>query len=221
MSKKRELIAKFLPNGVPFSENLNNNAAFVAMRRSRFSNCPELPDRSALYREIAKRIGDSSIDYLEFGVWQGASIDEWRRLNQHPGSRFFGFDTFEGLPEAWEKDHPKGTFSTRGATPVIADGRVSFVKGLFQETLRPFLASTKLQRRLVVNVDCDLYSATLFVLGTLDKHFEPGTIVVFDDFYSMNHEFKAFVDYERSFGRAWEAIGRLPHCIKAAIEIRS
>jgi hypothetical protein len=59
------------------------------------------------------------------------------------------------------------------------------------------------------------------VLGTLDKYFEPRAIIIFDDFYSMNDEFAAFVDYDRSFGRTWQAIGRLPHCIKVAIEIRS
>ena len=74
---------------------------------------------------------------------------------------------------------------------------------------------------MIINVDCDIYSATLFVLGTLDRFFRPGTVIIFDDFYSMNDEFKAFVDYDRSFGRSWEALGRLPHCIKTAIEIKS
>lgn len=221
MSGKRELIARMLPRGVPFSENLNNNAAFVAMRRARFSDCPEFPTRTDMYRHLATAIAGEPIDYLEFGVWQGASIDEWRQLNRNSESRFVGFDTFEGLPEDWGKDHPKGTFSTRGQMPDIDDARVSFVKGLFQDTLRPFLAKADLNRRLVVNVDCDIYSATLFVLGTLDRYFRAGTIVIFDDFYSMNDEFKAFVDYDRSFGRTWVALGRLPHCIKAAIEIRS
>jgi hypothetical protein len=77
------------------------------------------------------------------------------------------------------------------------------------------------RHRLVVNVDCDLYSATLFVLGTLDKYFEPGTIIILDDFYSMNHETKAFIDYDMSFGRKWRALGKMPHCVNAAIEITS
>lgn len=220
MSNKRELVAKVLPKGIPFAEVLNNNAAFVALRRDRFSDCPEFPDRSGLYRHIAESF-PGPIDYLEFGVWKGAAIDEWRRLNTHEDSRFVGFDTFEGLPEDWEAGHPKGTFSTNGAIPEIDDRRVSFVKGLFQDTLRGFLRSFEPRSRLVVNVDCDIYSATLFVLGTLDRHFVPGTVIIFDDFYSMNHETKAFIDYDRSFGRKWTARGRMPHCVKAAIEIVS
>jgi O-methyltransferase len=96
---------------------------------------------------------------------------QWRQLNCKSESRFVGFDTFEGVPEDWGKDHPKGTFSTRGQIPDIGDARVSFIKGLFQDKLRPFMATADLDRRLVVNVDCDIFSATLFVLGTLDRYF--------------------------------------------------
>jgi O-methyltransferase len=220
MSNKREMIAKILPKGFPFAETLNNNAAFVALRRNRFSDCPEFAERIDLYRHIAA-ITEGPIDYLEFGVWKGEATDAWRKLNTHPDSRFVGFDTFEGLPEDWEADHPKGTFSTGGAVPRIDDDRVSFVKGLFQDTLREYLVTTPFRNRLVVNVDCDLYSATLFVLGTLDKFFEGGTVIIFDDFYSMNHETKAFIDYDKSFGRTWKALGRMPHCVKVAIEIVS
>lgn len=218
MSNKRQMIAKLLPRGVPFSETLNNNAAFVALCRNRFSECPEFHLRFGLYQYVASLI-QGPIDYLEFGVWQGAATDEWRKLNTDPESRFVGFDTFEGLPEDWEANHPKGTFDTGGAIPKIDDPRVSFVKGLFQDTLRDFLKTFEPRNRLVVNVDCDLYSATLFVLGTLDRYFKPGTIIIFDDFYSMNHETKAFIDYDRSFGRKWRALGKMPHCVKVAIEI--
>ncbi len=212
------MLAKVFPRGISLAETINNNAQFVAVRRDRFSECPEFPTRDDLYRHLASRLKEP-ISYLEFGVWQGASIKSWCSLNKHPESRFYGFDTFDGLPEDWESDHPKGTFSTGGKTPQIDDTRVKFIKGLFQDTLREFLSKTPLQNRLVVNVDCDIYTATLFVLGTMDKLFSPGTIIIFDDFYSMNHEFKAFVDYDRSFGRKWKALGRMPHCVKVAIEI--
>lgn len=219
MSNRREMVARIFPRGIPFASTLNNNADFVALRRDRFSDCPEFPTRSDMYKRVANPIA-GPIDYLEFGVWQGAATREWCNLNDHPESRFVGFDTFEGLPEDWEAGHPKGTFTTGGATPQIDDPRVSFVKGLFQNTLREFLTDFRPRNRLVINVDCDLYSATLFVLGTLDRYFEPGTIIIFDDFYSMNHETKAFIDYQRSFGRTWHALAKMPHCFKVAIEIR-
>lgn len=199
-------------------ESVNNNAKFVAMRRERFADCPEFLERSGLYKHLAA-MTDEPIYYLEFGVWQGASIREWTSLNSHADSRFFGFDSFHGLPEDWEAGHPKGTFSTLGKTPQIDDPRVKFISGWFQETLRPFLEISPPKQRLIVNVDCDLYSASLFVLGSLDRFFRPGSIIIFDDFYSMNEEFKAFADYDRSFGRAWKPLGKMPHCVKAAIQI--
>lgn len=135
MSNKRERLAALLPNGLPFLESVNNNAKFVAMRRERFSECPEFEERSGLYRHLASLIVEP-IDYLEFGVWQGASIRQWASLNSHQSSRFFGFDSFHGLPEDWDALHPKGTFSTKGQMPKIDDQRVAFVPGLFQDTLR-------------------------------------------------------------------------------------
>jgi O-methyltransferase len=221
MSSIRDLVGRFFPKGVPFTERINDNAVFVSVRRERFSDCPEFTTRFDLYNFLASIVGNDPIDYLEFGVWKGEAIDAWRKLNTAGESRFVGFDTFEGLPEDWERGHPKGTFSTHGSPPRIDDPRVSFVKGLFQKTLLGFLEQTKLRNRLVINVDCDLYSATLYVLTMLDRSFQPGTIIIFDDFYSMSHEFKAFMDYDRSYGRRWRALGRMPHCFKAAIEICS
>ena len=119
MSNKREHLAALLPNGLPFLESVDNNAKFAAMRRERFSDCPEFENRSGLYQHLASLISEP-IDYLEFGLWQGASIREWASLNTSPSSRFLGFDSFHGLPEDW-LDHPKGTFSTNGQPPRVDD----------------------------------------------------------------------------------------------------
>jgi hypothetical protein len=83
MSNKRDLIARLPPRGVPLSKSLNNNAAFVDLRRSRFSACPEYPDRQDLYVAISKLVAEP-IDYFEFGVWQGASIDAYRAASRCP-----------------------------------------------------------------------------------------------------------------------------------------
>jgi len=62
MSGKRDLIARMLPRGIPFSENLNNNAAFVAMRRARFSDCPEFLTRTDMYRHLSAAVAGEPTD---------------------------------------------------------------------------------------------------------------------------------------------------------------
>lgn len=44
--------------------------------------------------------------FLEFGVLDGDSIRHWAGLNANPGSRFVGFDSFEGIPAAWREREP-------------------------------------------------------------------------------------------------------------------
>ena len=66
------------------------------------ASCPVFTERSDLYAYVhEKYIGPVAIDFLEFGVYRGDSILKWANLNTHSESRFFGFDSFKGLPEDW------------------------------------------------------------------------------------------------------------------------
>lgn len=124
-------------------------------------------------------------------------------MNRDPQSRFIGFDSFEGLPEDWTKNNPKGAMGdVGGAMPQIEDDRVSFVKGWFQTTLPGFLNGFTPRSRLVVHNDSDLYSSTLFTLASLNRLLLPGTVVIFDDFSMPTHVFRAFVDYKSAFWRS-------------------
>src|SRR5262249_24608424 len=115
---------------------------------------PRFIHRADLYRHV-NGIVDGPVDYLEFGVASGVSFRKWVALNTNPASRFIGFDTFEGLPEdlvLFDHTTPKGFFSRQGQPPVIDDGRVRFEKGLFYDTLRPFLCGFRPLNRLVVHL---------------------------------------------------------------------
>ncbi|HPJ30274.1 MAG TPA: class I SAM-dependent methyltransferase [Methanothrix sp.] len=168
-------------------------------------------DRKILYEYINNTIlEDVPIDYLEFGVAKGASLKYWLELNKNDSSRFIGFDCFEGLPEDWDLPfsgcRPKGTCDTGGILPQISDPRTRLVPGFFQETLSKFLDEFAPKNRLVVHCDADLYSSTLYVLSMLDKIIQPGTLIIFDEFSTFNHEFHAFGDYASAFVRKYRPL---------------
>jgi O-methyltransferase len=137
----------------------------------------------------------TAFDFLEFGVYQGESLRWWRDASMHPETRFFGFDTFTGLPQKWTEIAIVGRFSTQGQVPDIQDSRFHFEVGLFQNTLPEFLKTFRRQGRLIVHLDADLYSSTLYVLMTLGHLFKPGDLIMFDEFGAVTHEFRAFTDF--------------------------
>jgi hypothetical protein len=152
---------------------------------------------------------DEAIDYLEFGVYRGASIRWWANNNLKAESRFIGFDTFTGLPEDWGS-LKRGHYSAQGEVPAIDDGRVQFIKGLFQETLDNFLRDYPNNRRKVVHLDADLYTSTLFVLTRLGPLLKQNDILIFDEFLSWKyptHEFRAFCDFVASYQVNYKLIG--------------
>ncbi len=177
--------------------------------------------RDLLYGHVNNEVlGNRAVDYLEFGVAGGQSLGNWLARNQHPESRFFGFDTFEGLPENWLADRPRGSFSTKGAIPAIPDPRVRFVKGLFQETLPGFLKWFKPRNQLVVHIDCDLFSASLYALMALDHLMAKGTVILFDEFLPKD-EFAAFHTYAETCYRTWEVLVSRRDLVKLAIRLTS
>ena len=195
----------------------------------RKKNCKDAPyfeERFDLYSYLnTSFLEGAAIDYLEFGVADGDSIREWTRLNTHPRSRFVGFDTFQGLPEVWNhvgRSTPRGTFDTNGHPPTFEnEPRVSFVKGLFQDTLPRFVQEFQPRNRLVLHMDADLYSSTLYALASLNQVFAPGTIVLFDEFDSFDNEFRALSDFVTAFRRDYSVLAWGGNCCaKVAIQFQ-
>ncbi len=161
---------------------------------------------------------DKEIDYLEFGVASGTSIKWWSSANKCENSKFYGFDTFVGLPEAWFHNK-QGDFNQDGNFPQIQDDRVNFIKGLYQNTLFEFLKSTTLNRKKVIHLDADLYSSTLFVLSTLHPHLKKDDVIIFDDFGYLMGEFRALEHYSSSFYQKYKVIGAVNNYGQVAIKI--
>ena len=179
----------------------------------------DLSKRLDLYDHVFRTEGlDGPIDYLEFGVAGGDSFLWWAHRNRHPEARFIGFDTFTGLPEEWG-GFAAGTFSTGGRTPQIEDSRCSFEVGLFQDTLGPFLEENPLDRRMVVHLDADLYSSTLFVLTRLATRLKPGDILFFDEFGVPAHEFRAFEDFVAAYRLKYRVLGAINNIMQMAVRV--
>ncbi len=210
MQKKR-LAAGFWPRFSNQIDIINHNAAMMSsIRAFKASGAPVFQHREELYAAINQRLAEAVITYLEFGVWKGASLKTWTDIHPQPGSRFYGFDSFEGLPEAWNHFSAptvRGAFDLGGAVPQFPDSRVKLLKGWFQETLRDFLATTPLTHPLVIHNDSDLHSSTLYVLSTLDPFIQSGDILIFDEYSSPSNEFLAWEQYKRAFMRQAKCIG--------------
>ncbi len=178
-------------------------------------------DRVALYRAIIEVIPGPKT-YLEFGTYKGESIFAMAAIDQEPESRFFGFDTFTGLPEDWRNFmhvDPRGHFDAKGNAPTSDDRRIRFVKGLFQESLPAILSDIPTDNRFVIHLDADIYTSTLFVLTFLDAVgiIQSGTVAIFDEFANAIHEFRALDDYARSYRRSHKPIGATADFLQTAI----
>ncbi|HEV3252116.1 MAG TPA: TylF/MycF/NovP-related O-methyltransferase [Puia sp.] len=160
--------------------------------------------RFELYKAVSAHYGlnQREMIYLEFGVASGESFYWWVQNNGHPGSRFFGFDTFEGLPENWGGFYKKGDMAHEMKDLNIEDKRALFVKGIFQETLTGFTRNHHSEltgKPKLIHLDADLFSSTIFVLSQLYPYLNKGDLILFDEFNVANHEFFAFKIFTDTF----------------------
>jgi hypothetical protein len=188
--------------------------------RHSLSGAKELDSRESLWRHFFSCIGvDQRILLLEFGVFNGYSIHQFAALNKNSASKFIGFDSFDGLPENWAPDCPKGTFSQGGQLPAVRDNRITLVKGWFSDTLIPRLRGIDSQDRIMVcHFDADLYSSTLFCLTTVLQRFRR-FYFVFDEF--SGHEARALCDVMQGYPIEVSFLGhtreRYPHQVSGEV----
>lgn len=135
--------------------------------------------------------------FLEFGVWNGRSINYMADVR--PDCFFHGFDSFQGLPERWDATHDKGHFAT-DFTKLKFRSNISIHRGWFVDTLPNFVRSNK-QRINGIHIDCDLKSSTdqvLSILGDIIQKDKP--LILFDELYNysdfLNGEFASLIEFQ-------------------------
>jgi hypothetical protein len=170
------------------------------MREQGFHVERRLPDRNAVFGCVAERVADERVLYLEFGVLRGKSLRWWSEALRHPESRLHGFDSFEGLPEPFDVGGPygKGACNAQGIIPDLDDPRVELYPGWFEDVLPSYVMPA--HDVLVVTMDADLYSSTIFVLRWLRPYLEPGAYLYFDNLSRPEHEPRALEELIRESG---------------------
>ena len=166
----------------------------------KFLSCLEIPKLGIHALDFA--LGMSSLPkgiMMEFGVWNGTSIT--KMANAHPERHVFGFDSFEGLPETWDREdgaYEPGRFSLKGRLPHVPKN-VQLIKGWFCDTLPGFVMKHKDERVAFLHVDCDLYSSTCDIFKHLEPLFQDEMILVFDELVNYpgyeRHEILAFHEF--------------------------
>lgn len=190
-----------------------------------FQNAKAINTDAGLLKYGSEQVSIDGV-YIEMGVCTGRTVNFIAALN--PEKIIYGFDSFEGLPEAWIREDihiPKGTFAFKQNNtlpPVLHNVRL--VKGMFKDTL-PKFKNTVLNDKSIafLHIDCDIYSSTKEVFEILGDHIVSGTIIVFDEFYnypgSENHEFKAFQEFLQKSGRKAHYIAFNQYFEQAAVRI--
>ena len=176
------------------------------MRTQGFYTNERLGCREQVFDTVIHKIEFNKVLYLEFGVKYGDSIKYWSKKLKNPNSILHGFDSFEGLPEAWDySKYTKGHLSTDGVIPNLNDPRVFFFKGWFKETLPNYNIPSDYDN-LVIMLDADLYSSTIYVLNHFKEYIKKGTYIFFDDMNRPEHEPKAFNEFMVDTGLKFQLI---------------
>jgi O-methyltransferase len=150
--------------------------------------------------------------YYEFGMFRGFSFwfAEWIS-REHTGQdfRFYGFDSFEGLPESEvDRNWKKGNYAAplEFVTGMLKRhgtdfSRVKLYKGFFSKQLFESLRQTEVFSPCAIGViDCDLYESTVEVLDFIKDYLVPGSILIFDDYADIDDthgEKRAFLEFEQ------------------------
>lgn len=214
----------------PFSEVANDMSFHLmhlaSMQTAEYitNNLPTTPMYANRY-ELLEHIfldGLASVDgmYLEFGVKSGTSINFIAAYN--PTKTIYGFDSFEGLPEAWNFRTPAGAFSLGGVMPAVNDN-VQLIKGWFDKTLPDFLKNHS-GKCAFVHIDSDIYSSAKTVFNELGDRIVPGTVIEFDEYFDrpnwQNGEFKAFHEFIDARKMSYEYIGYCNNGPQCAVKIK-
>ncbi len=169
------------------------------------------------HRQVCQSI-TRGILFCEFGVYRGSTITTF---SEHIGDNIiYGFDSFEGLPDAWNAENPQHCYSLDGKIPPGPldkqlqtdpgmyttsmhipirpwNDNIQLIQGMVQDTVPVFLKEHK-GPIAFIHLDLDIYSATRSVLQNIQNRLIDGSVIAFDELLDYpeyrQHEMKAFAE---------------------------
>jgi len=182
-------------------------------------------------------------DYFEFGTYQGASLKNAiksfsklsARYNYEGECRFYGFDSFEGLPDLTAGDELESYQVFEGGQYACGKDQVydnvissagdginlELIPGYYSDSLSDPRVIEKFSgmSAAVIHIDCDLYSSAADCLRFIEDKYTDGTLILFDDWFCFRgrkdagvqkafYEWvsKSGVVYSEYFRYAWSGI---------------
>ena len=179
---------------------------------------------------------------LEFGTNNGGSL-KYLCENLPPDMTLHGLDCFEGIPEPWDGlakgaikgyGYPKelwvGTsdFDPRMEEDIIKTGvipqppqeNIKIHKGLFAHTVPDLLRDGVPDDIRLIHFDADIYMGTRPVLDSICGQIKYKYYILFDELYSVNHEFKAWMEFTELFDvEKWRVVAISEDGVQALIEV--
>jgi hypothetical protein len=179
--------------------------ALYRFDRSFYTLSPGLP--LALQRAMSTLAASGLLgktDYYEFGIFRGYGLYAAQKAARDLGAaamRFWGFDSFRGLPAVDGVDEGGSMFfegqfscSRHFAERALRDSgadmqTITLVEGFFADSLTPELRLRHSFKPVgVALIDCDLYSSTVPVLAWLADLLRPGSMLMMDDWHAFGDE---------------------------------
>lgn len=197
-----EIHKKSLIDSVNYAYEFFQQAVYRSKREDLWDYCINLSRTSPVKSSKTQPL------VLEFGVWEGYSINYFG--NKFQEAEILGFDSFLGLAEEWNGvliqggdgsnngAYPKSSFNKNLKLPKVPPN-VKLIEGYFHTTLPKISLEKPIS---IMHIDCDTYESSYYVLTQLAKKLVTGSIIIFDEYYGFTnwraHEHKALMDFSRT-----------------------
>lgn len=170
----------------PKGKTIRDSFRFVADQADISPRIPFFHSREKLWAAVLHEYLNLPWIGIELGVASGDSTTAISKLqNFDLCVEWNGFDTFQGLPEAWG-DLPKGAFSTAGKPPAIKGDKFHWYIGDVENTIEELDSNYLQTQRIFLIFDLDLYKPSKIAWEKAQTFLKSGDVIYFDEAYEAD-----------------------------------